>query len=231
MTGPGYGTLYLVSTPIGNVRDITLRALDTLRSADVIVCEELKAGRRLLSAYDLERDLLPLNEHTEAEQTPELVDMLRSGRNIALISDAGMPLIADPGTRLVQRCIEEGVGVTSLPGPDSILPALQLSGFAIDSFLFVGWLSPKKDIRRRQLHRLKSENRLLVFLEAPYRLLPLLRDLERILGGNRRAAVAFDLTTERETVYRDRLTPLLKKFERNPRKGEFVVIIGGEDPL
>ena len=222
------GTLYLVSTPIGNRGDITLRALEVLQSADVIVCEEVKEGRRLLSSYDLTREVIPLNEHNEEEQTEAIVEMVAAGKHVALISDAGSPLIADPGTRLVQRCIELKMPVTSLPGADSITPALQLSGFTVDSYVYVGWLSPKKEIRRKQLKELRHEKRLLVILEAPYRIKALLRDVSQILGRDRRAAVAFDLTTNKETVYRDTLGALTAYFERNPRKGEFVIIIAGE---
>ncbi len=221
------GILYLVSTPIGNINDITLRALDVLRSADLIVCEEVKEGRKLLSGYDITRDVIPLNEHNEHEQTGEIIDFLVNGKSIALISDAGAPLLADPGTRLVQRCIEMQIPVTSLPGANSIIPALQLSGFSLDSFLYAGWLSPKKEIRRKQLKDLKTEKRLLVILEAPYRIKPLLRDVSRIFGSGRRAAVAFDLTTEKETIFRDTLGALATHFERNPRKGEFVIVIEG----
>ncbi len=217
--------LYLVAISIGNSRDITLRALDILRHADAVVCEEVKEGKRLLAAYEIERDVIPLNEHNEGEQTDRIVDMLMDDKSIALVSDAGSPLIADPGTRLVQRCIEKNITVTSIPGANSIIPALQLSGFSIDSYLYAGWLSPKRDIRQKQLRDLKKEKRLLVILEAPYRIKPLLRDLKNILGSERRAAIAFDLTTEKETIYRDTLGALHKQFDRNPRKGEFVVIV------
>ncbi len=222
------GILYLVSTPIGNSGDITLRALEILKTADVIVCEEVKEGRRLLASYDVNREVLPLNEHNEDEQTDVIVETLSGGNTVALISDAGAPLIADPGTRLVQRCIELQIPVTSLPGANSIIPALQLSGFSIESFLFVGWLSPKKDLRRKQLIELKQEKRLLVILEAPYRVKALLRDVSHILGAQRKAAVTFDLTTDKETVYRDTLGSLTTYFERNTRKGEFVLIIEGK---
>lgn len=222
------GMLYLVSTPIGNTGDITLRALEVLKSADVIVCEEIKEGRRMLASFDIYRDLLPLNEHNEEKQTDEIVNLLSEGKSVALISDAGAPLIADPGTRLVQRCIEQKITTTSLPGANSIIPALQLSGFSVESFLYVGWLSPKKDMRRKQLLELRTEKRLLVILETPYRLKALLRDVSKIFGTQRRAAVAFDLTTEKETVYRDSLGSLVHYFERNPRKGEFVLILEGK---
>jgi len=229
MKNSNSGKLYLVSTPIGNAGDITLRALELLKTTDLIVCEELKEGRRLLASCNVNRETIPLNEHNEEKQTDEILAALQSGKTVALISDAGAPLIADPGTRLVQRCIELNIPVTSVPGANSIVPALQLSGFSIDSFLYVGWLSPKKEIRRNQLRDLKAEKRLLVILEAPYRAKTLLRDASSILGTNRKAALAFDLTTDKETIYRDTLGRLASLFERNPRKGEFVLIIKGDD--
>jgi len=219
--------LYLVSIPIGNPKDISLRALEILRAVDCIVCEEIKAGRKILGGYDIQREVIPLNEHNEVEQTDEVVALLKEGKSVALISDAGSPLIADPGTRLVQECIEKKIPVTSIPGANSIIPALQLSGLSIDSYVYVGWLSPKKEIRQKQLRELKNEKRILVILEAPYRIKPLLRDLKNIFGSKRNAVIAFDLTTSKETVYRDSLGALAKHFERNPRKGEFVVIIEG----
>ncbi len=221
------GMLYLVSTPIGNNNDITLRALDILKAADMVVCEEVKEGNRLLTTYNIARDVIPLNEHNEQEQTDEIITFLVNGKTVALISDAGAPLLADPGTRLVQRCIEMKIHVTSLPGANSIIPALQLSGFSLDTFLYVGWLSPKKEIRRKQLKDLKKETRLLVILEAPYRIKPLLRDVSQIFGTGRKAAIAFDLTTNKETIYRDTIGALTTYFERNPRKGEFVLVIEG----
>ncbi len=227
MKSTSSSTLYLVSVPIGNSRDITLRALDILQAVDIIVCEEIKEGKRCLSTYEIDRDVLPLNEHNEEEQTESILNMFAEGKSVALISDAGTPLIADPGTRLVQRCIEKNIRVTSVPGANSILPALQLSGFSVDSFLYVGWLSPKKELRQKQIRELKNEKQLSVILEAPYRIKPLLRDLKNIIGSNRMAAVAFDLTTDKETVYRDTLGTLYKHFDRNPRKGEFVVILQG----
>jgi 16S rRNA (cytidine1402-2'-O)-methyltransferase len=227
MSRPPAGKLFLVSTPIGNREDITLRALEILKAADIIVCEEVKVGRRMLASYGIYREIVQLNEHNETEQTENVLALLSEGRSVALISDAGAPLFADPGTRLVQCCIEKDIPVTAIPGADSLIPALQLSGFSIDSFVFIGWLSQKKDIRRKQLRELTEEKRLLVFYEAPYRIRALLGDARQILGSERRAAVAFDLTMDKERVYRDTLGNLAGYFERNPRKGEFVLMVEG----
>jgi 16S rRNA (cytidine1402-2'-O)-methyltransferase len=223
------GRLFLVSTPIGNYGDITLRALEVLKKADILVCEENREGRRLLSQYGIDRPVRILNEHNETEETDSIFTELNGGKEVALFTDAGTPLFADPGLELVRRCLDAGIPVTSLPGANSLLPALQLSGFAFNSFVFIGWLSPKKEIRRSQLNTLKDERRLMVTLEAPYRLLPLLRDMRTAFGPDRRAAVLFDLTTEMESVYRGSLKEIAGYFERNPRKGEFVLIVAGKD--
>jgi 16S rRNA (cytidine1402-2'-O)-methyltransferase len=223
------GRLFLVSTPIGNYGDITLRALDVLKKADLLVCEEYREGRRLLSQYGIDRSVRILNEHNETEETDSIFADLEAGKQVALFTDAGTPLFADPGHNLVRRCLDTGIPVTSLPGANSLLPALQLSGFAFNSFVFIGWLSPKKEIRRSQLNALNDERRLMVMLEAPYRLLPLLRDLRNAFGPDRRVAVLFDLTTERESAYRGSLKEIAGHFERNPRKGEFVLIVAGKE--
>ncbi len=221
------GKLYLISTHIGNPDDISLRALKILKSADILVCEEMKIGRRLLAAYQINRDIRSLNEHNETEETEHLLGELEDNKDVALFSDAGTPLFADPGTDLVRRCIERSIPVTAVPGANALLPALQLSGIPLRSFVFAGWLSPKREIRITELDRLKAEPRPVVILEAPYRLIPLLRDVGKSFGPHRKAVIAFDLTTENETIYRDTTGNLYAEFERNPRKGEFVLILEG----
>src|SRR3972149_4390444 len=148
------GTLYLVSTPIGNDDEISLRALKILRDADVVVCEEQRAGRRLLERHGIQKPLETLNEHNERASTRWIVDRLREGKSIALISDAGTPFFSDPGKFLVREAIVADLKIVPVPGANSLLPALIVSGFPIDNFLFFGWFSPKKDVRRRQLQSL-----------------------------------------------------------------------------
>lgn len=164
------GMLYLVPTPIGNWEDITLRTLRILKEVELMVCEEYKEGRALLKKIDLEKPLENLNEHNAVEATKRIIGYLLDGKSVALISDSGTPVFSDPGTELVQAAIHHGVRVVPLPGASSLLPALVGSGFSLDSFLFVGWLSPKKDVRRKQLGTLKHETRTAVIMETPYRL-------------------------------------------------------------
>lgn len=221
------GVLYLVPVPIGNYDDITLRGLRILRECDVIACEEFREARRLLLHLQIMKPLIGVNEHTEQEATKEVLRELESGKRVALISDAGTPVFSDPGLFLVRAAITRGVSVVPLPGASSLLPALIASGFRSDAFVFVGWLSPKRDERRRELDKLKHEWRTLVIMDTPYRLLALLRDATDVLGRKRRAAIAFDISAPAEEIVRGRLDELRKRFEASPRKSEFVLVIEG----
>ncbi len=222
------GTLYIVATPIGHPDDISLRALQVLREADLVVCEELKEGRRLLHRYDISRPLIDLNEHNEAQRTPELAARLAQGENLALISDAGTPLLADPGRALVEHAYNVGARVTAIPGPSALLAALVVSGLPMDRFRFVGYLPAKREERRRALKALRDDPDTLVFFDAPYRLLPVLEDLAAILGRSRFIAVACDLTMPTEAVVRGPAGEVLKHFQEHPFKGEFVVVAEGK---
>lgn len=219
--------LYIVSVPIGNPEDITLRALRVLREADAVVCEERREGSRLLHALQIENEVVDLNEHTERERIPELVERLARGETLALISDHGTPLLADPGARWVERVIARGIPVTAVPGPSSLLAALVVSGLPIERFRFVGLLPAKKEERRRALGRLRGERETWVVLDAPYRLTPLLADLNAALGPERRIVVACDLTTPSEQVLRGTTGQVLKQLKDHPFKGEFVVVVSG----
>jgi 16S rRNA (cytidine1402-2'-O)-methyltransferase len=222
------GILYLVSTPIGNYDDITLRALSILKSADVIVCEERKEGQRLLSHYDIQDKLVEtLNEHNEAASSFHILDHLRNGKNVALISDAGTPVFSDPGQILVRKAIDQRVPIVPIPGASSLLPALTVSGFPIDQFLFYGFLSPKSNRRISELRRLSSEERTMTFMDTPYRLIPLLKDLSEILGESRRVCVAFNLTMPDEQIFRGTAHELYRQFEKKNLKGEFVIVVEG----
>ncbi len=222
------GTLFLVATPIGNYDDITLRALSVLRSADIIVYEERKEGQRLLSHYGIsEKTVESLNEHNEAAASFNIIDHLKSGKNVALISDAGTPVFSDPGQELVRKAIAQGIRIVPVPGASSLLPALIVSGFAIDSFLFYGFPSPKSNRRRAELDRLRRERRVMVFMDAPYRLVPLMKDITGAFGPGRKVCVAFNLTLPDEHVYRGSASELLQIFQKKEVKGEFVVIVEG----
>jgi len=227
---PNTGTLFLVATPIGDFRDITFRAVRVLRESDVIAYEERREGERLLARYDIHGITVEtLNEHTEEEATTVILEHLAGGKHVALISDAGTPVSADPGFSLVTRAIEAGVDVVPVPGPSSIISALTVSGFSTDRFVFCGFLSPKADRRRVELRELRSETRTMILMDTPYRMLQLLKDVGDILGGDRRVAVAFNLTLPDEKVYRGTVSGLAGVFGRQRRKGEFVLVVEGRD--
>ncbi len=217
--------LYIVSTPIGNYEDITLRALKTLREVDFIICEEYKPARRLLSSYEINKELISLNEHNEKESTSEIISEILKGKIAALISDAGTPLFSDPGSFLVEQCISQKIEIVPIPGASSLLSALVGSGYHFDKFYYYGWLSPKKDIRQSQLQKLRSVNELIVIMETPYRLLQLLQDVEKIFGKEQNIVVAFKLTQDEEKYYRGKIAKILSQFSVQKVKGEFVLLI------
>ena len=220
--------LYLVSMPIGNPEDITLRALRLLREANAVICEETREGARLLRQYQILKELIDLNEHTERARIPEVIARLQRGDTLALISDHGTPLLADPGARLVERALAAGIAVRAAPGASSVLAALVVSGLPLERFRFVGLLPAKKELRRAALARLRAERDTWVVLDAPYRLPALLADLREQLGAERRIVVACALTTPDETIVRGTLAQVNAHFARAPFKGEFVIVVAGK---
>lgn len=222
------GTLYLVATPIGNLADMTFRAIDVLKAVDVVVYEERKEGGRLLRHFGIEKPVESLNEHNEAAATFIILDHLKSGKNVALVSDCGTPVFSDPGQLLVRRTVEAGMKVVPIPGASSLMPALTVSGFPIDQFVFYGWLSPKRPRRIAELQQLRRELRTIVLMDTPYRLVPLMKDIAEVFGSSRRVAVAFDLTMPDEAVFHGTAPELALRFEREERKGEFVLVIEGK---
>jgi 16S rRNA (cytidine1402-2'-O)-methyltransferase len=219
------GKLFLVPTPIGNSDDITLRALEVLRTVDEVICEERKVGSRLLKQHGIHQDLRTLNEHNEAEQIKDLLDLLKAGKQLALISDAGTPVFADPGYRLLQAIIACGGEIISLPGPSSLMTALVVSGLPCQDFYCVGFLPRKTELRRKALRRLKSWHTTLVIYEAPYRLIPLLKDVAGELGGRQPASLCVLLSYPEERVLRGNLKEILSQCEASPFKGEFVLLV------
>ncbi len=217
--------LYLVATPIGNYADITLRALYVLKNVDFIICEELREARRFLSHYHIQKELIPLNEHNESEAVIDIIARLLEGNSAALISDCGTPLFSDPGHLLVNRCIEKKIEVIPVPGTNSLLPALTVSGFDVEKFYYYGWLSPKKEVRRKELLKLKNLNEVIVLLDTPYRLKALLSDIVKIIGDKLPAVLAFQLTMEDEKFYRGTIGNILKIAVTENLKGEFVLIL------
>ncbi len=225
---PGAG-LYLVATPIGNTGDITLRALELLRSADLIACEDTRVTAKLLKRFDIRTPMLPYHEHNATQMRPRLLARLAEGAVLALVSDAGTPLISDPGYKLVSAAVEAGVPLTALPGASALLTALQLSALPPDRFLFCGFLPVKAAARRAAIEELVSVPATLVCYESAQRLAALLADLAAVLGP-RPAAVARELTKLFEEVRRGSLPDLAGHYAAaGPPKGEVVVVVGPPD--
>jgi len=221
------GVLYLVATPIGNYDDMTFRALNVLKSVDLVVYEERREGERLLRHFQIQKPVESLNEHNEAAASHTILLHLKAGKNVALISDCGTPVFSDPGQMLVRKAIDEKIKVVPIPGASSLMPALTVSGFSIDQFLFYGWLSPKKERRRAELKQLMQERRTIVLMDTPYRLVPLLRDLAETFANTRRICIAFNLTKPDEQMFYGNAVELYKQFASKEMKGEFVIVIEG----
>jgi 16S rRNA (cytidine1402-2'-O)-methyltransferase len=218
------GRLYVVATPIGNLEDITLRALRVLREVDRIACEDTRQTRKLLDRHGIDRPLVSYHEHNERARAAELAERLEAGEKVALVSDAGMPLVSDPGQHLVRLCIERGIPVVPIPGASALVAALAASGLESEEFLFVGFLPARAGERARKLRALAAEPRTLVCYEAPHRLAAALRDARECMG-DRRVVVARELTKLHETFHRGRLSELAAYFERVAPRGEITLVI------
>jgi 16S rRNA (cytidine1402-2'-O)-methyltransferase len=228
----GQGTLFVVATPIGNLADLSVRARHVLRDADLLLAEDTRHTRQLLTACGIERAqgaLESLHEHNEPARVPGLVDRLLGGASIALVSDAGTPLVSDPGALLVSAAAAAGVEVVAVPGPCAAIAALSVAALPAARFAFEGFLPPKPSARRRALEALAGESRTLVFYEAPHRLAESLADLARVLGDDRPAAVARELTKKFETVYRGSLGSLahISAADADMARGEIVIVVQG----
>ncbi len=220
------GRLYLVSTPIGNLEDITLRAIKVLRRVDLIAAEDTRRAKRLLGRYRIRASLTSLFEHNEPSKKEILVKRIVEGEEIALISDAGTPGISDPGFRLVQRAIEEGVEVISIPGPTALIAALAVSGLPTDSFHFFGFLPPKGGKRKRRLEEIRELRGTIILYEAPHRLLRTLRDL-RDICGDRQIVMTRELTKLYEEVIRGGITEVIEGLGGRQIKGEITLVVAG----
>ena len=222
------GTLYLVAVPIGNDADFSTRSIEVLKNVDLILCEEYKEAKRILKLLSIEKNLLAVNEHTEKEESQNVIDLLKKGNNIALISDHGTPLLEDPGKHVVQKAIKNNLKVTSVPGPSSILTALILSGFDTKRFTYCGLLSPKKNEREKELKLYKNISHTTIFLDTPYRLNSLLQSMLSIIGGEREIALCLNLTTSDEKIIRGKIEDLFKQVKKYEiKKSEFVIIMKG----
>ena len=220
------GTLYLVATPIGNLADITHRAIQILSDVDLIACEDTRHTHKLLSHYNITTKTISYHEHNEQQRAAELIERLKQGTNIAVVSDAGTPSISDPGYRLVRAAIENEIAVVPLPGPSALIAALIAAGLPTDEFFFAGFLPSRTGARRARLNELQSVPGTLIFYEAPHRLAATLKDAYEILG-EREAVVARELTKLHEEIRRGRLSQLTADYtdEKQDIRGEIVVLI------
>ena len=223
------GMLYLCATPIGNLGDITYRAVEMLRAADVIAAEDTRHTRGLLAHYDIHTPMTSYHEHNKEEKGAELIARMRAGETVVCVSDAGLPGIADPGGDLARRAIAEGIPVTPLPGANAALSALICAGLPLDGFTFVGFLPRKEKKRREVLTRIAAYPETLIFYEAPHRLRDALAALVDALGAQRRACAARELTKKFEELRRTTLGDLLAHYREHEPRGEFVLIVAGAD--
>lgn len=222
--------LYIVATPIGNLSDISQRAIDTLQTVDLIAAEDTRHSAKLLQHFHITTKMLPLHDFNEEQQTKKILQILKQGQSIALISDAGTPLISDPGYRLVSEVRKAGIEVVPIPGACAMIAALSASGLPSDKFRFEGFLPAKQHARLEHLKNLAAETCTLIFYESPHRILKSLQDMLTIFGEDRQVVIARELTKKFETIYDDNLKNLVKYFSDNPEKqcGEFVVLVHGE---
>jgi len=219
--------LYVVATPIGNLRDVTIRALETLAAADVVLCEDTRHSARLFDAYGMRTPRQPLHEHNERQRMPAIAEAIAGGAAYALISDAGTPLLSDPGFPLVRELVARGLPVFTVPGASALLSALSVAGLPTDAFGFIGFLPPKTRARRNALEPLRPRRDTLCFYESPRRLAETLSDMAAIFGEERIGAVALELTKKFERVSRGTLAELATHFAADETKGEAVILVAG----
>ncbi len=221
------GVLYCVATPIGNLEDITLRALRILKEVDRIAAEDTRHTLRLLNHYKLKKPLISYHSHNKSGRAPLLVQLLSQGEKIALVSNAGTPGVSDPGQHLVRLVCLAGIPVVPIPGPSAVTTAFGISGLSGGGFLFYGWLSPKKGRRRNELARLKDEKKAVIFYEAPHRLASTLKDIEEVMG-NRFLVIARELTKKYEEIMRGEICTLAEQVSARNLKGEFTLVLEGK---
>ncbi len=222
------GELYIVATPIGNLEDISLRALRILREVDMIAAEDTRKTIKLLNHYGIKKTLVSYYEHNKAERGDYLVKQLAGGKKIAVVSDAGTPGISDPGEDIIKLAVENSIKVTMIPGPSAVITGLVISGLPTGRFVFEGFLSMNKRVRKERINALRDETRTIVLYEAPHKLIYTLRELYDALG-NRKIVLARELTKKFEQVIRCTLEEAVVRFEKEPPRGEFVLIIDGID--
>ncbi len=224
---PQAGILYVVGTPIGNLEDMSFRAVRTLQQVDRIAAEDTRHTAKLLQHFQVATPQVSYHEHNAHSRTPELLQGLCQGQSIALVTDAGMPGISDPGTELVQACVEKGISVVPIPGPSAVVTGLSASGLPTDRFVFEGFLPPKGQVRRDRLEALPTESRTLVLYESPHRLRQTLQDLAEILGGDRPITLARELTKLHEEFWRGTITGAIAHYTTQAPQGEFTLVVAG----
>ena len=223
------GSLFIVATPIGNMGDITERALKTLENVDVIAVEDTRRSGQLLHHFEISTPMIAVHEHNERQICDSLLDRIEKGENIALISDAGTPLLSDPGYFLVSQARDREVHVVPIPGVSAVITALSVAGLPTDRFIFEGFLPAKSSARQQKLEKIKEDTRTVIFYEAPHRIIEMLKDCQLIFGSQRKVVLARELTKTFETVHGDTLEELIPWVEadNNQKKGEFVVLVHG----
>lgn len=219
-----HGKLYVVGTPIGNLEDMTLRAIRTLKEVDLIACEDTRRTQKLLNAYKIQTPTISYHEHNEMTRAPELIIQMEEGSSIALVSDAGMPVVSDPGFRLVHLAVRHSIPVIPIPGASAFVAALAASGLPVDKFRFLGFMPSKKGERRKALQEFKEASKTLVFYEAPHRLAEMLKDTREILG-EREVVIAREVTKVHEEFLRGTLSSALAHLKKSPAKGEITVLV------
>ena len=224
-------TLYIVATPIGNLKDITLRALETLEAVEIIAAEDTRVAKKLLNAHGISTPLTSYHQHNTIQRDQSILASLSQGKNVALITDAGTPLISDPGHSLVERCHKEGIDVVPIPGASAIVTALSVNSINVTRFCFEGYLPPKQAARLHRLQQLRCDSRALVFYEAKHRIVEMLQDLQSVFGPNRIIMIARELTKIHEQIITRPIKEVLTMLadETIPSKGEFVVVCQADD--
>ncbi len=226
-TEPKPGTLYVVGTPIGNLEDMTFRGVRILQEVDLIAAEDTRHTGKLLQHFQIQTPQISYHDHNRRSRIPEILSHLQQGKAIALVSDAGMPGISDPGYELVKACIDEGISVVPIPGVSAAITALSAAGLPTDKFLFAGFLPPKTQQRRSQLELLKTEPHTLIFYESPHRLRQTLQDLAEVLGSERQIVLGRELTKFYEEFWRGKLSEVVTVYEHKQPQGEYTLVVGG----
>ena len=222
------GKLYVCGTPIGNMEDVTIRLLKTLRKVDIIACEDTRHTIKLLNRYHIKKPLISYHQYSDQHKENYLIELLVSGKNVALVTDAGMPGISDPGTQLIKSVIQADIEIEIIPGPSAVIAALTLSGMDTDNFVFMGFLPVKAGQRRTALQELEQESKTIVFYEAPHRLQNLLQNIIEVMGSGRQIAIARELTKIHEQVFRGTVEEAREYFQQNQPRGELTIVLAGK---